>query len=58
MTATQRLAVCTLKSNRNVIIKPADKGGTVMDCAVYSMELHGQLNNATHYEINDPRERV
>ena len=40
-----------LRNNRDVVIKPADKGSAtvIMDKANYIAEGHRQLNNANHY---------
>ena len=44
-------AINTLKNNKNIVIKPADKGGAVvvMDRSLYEAEGLRQLNNLNYY---------
>lgn len=47
----ERKALNHLKSNHDIIIKPADKGSkiVIMDKSQYLTEAYRQLNNTTHY---------
>lgn len=48
---TERCAINTLKSNQDIVIKPADKGSAtvIMDKGAYLAEGYRQLNNIHHY---------
>ena len=49
---SERRAINSLRSDRSIIIKSADKGGAVviMDTIKYIEEAMRQLNNTAHYE--------
>ena len=51
-------AMGDLHNNRNIIIKPADKGGSIviMNTTDYIQEAHRQLRNPEHYKplTSDP----
>ena len=51
LTRQERESLKELKQNKNIIIKPADKGGAtvVMDVEVYVKEVERQLNNSKYY---------
>lgn len=55
LTSAEREALDELKSNSNIIIKPADKGSAtvIMDKTAYVAEAHRQLNNAKYYRKLD-----
>lgn len=44
--------ISTLQSNRNIIIKPADKGSKtiILEVQQYALEANRQLNNSKHYK--------
>lgn len=46
-----RIALAQLKRNRDIIIKPADKGSAIviLDKQQYILEAHRQLDNHEHY---------
>ena len=46
-------AIHDLKSNTNIIIKPADKGGRIvlLDTTSYLQEAYRQLNNSNYYTL-------
>ncbi|XP_068135476.1 uncharacterized protein [Hyperolius riggenbachi] len=48
----ERKAILSLKSNDNIVIKPADKGGAVviLDKSSYIQEANRQLSNNTYYK--------
>ena len=52
LTKEERTAIKTLKSNKTIIVKPADKGsGTViMTTDAYKIEVYSQLTNPNHYK--------
>ncbi|GAA6102481.1 uncharacterized protein LOC114849825, partial [Tachysurus ichikawai] len=52
LSVPERRALIQLKSNRNVVIKPADKGSAVviMDRAAYVREAHRQLHQPQYYQ--------
>lgn len=57
LTKQQRQAIKTLRSNNDIVIKPADKGGMVcvLNKTSYLTEAHRQLNNTKYYKnINEP----
>lgn len=60
LTVNERKAIKTLRSNYDIVIKPADKGGTiaVMDTVDYVAEIDSQLSNTAFYEelTHDPTE--
>ena len=49
------MALIALKDRTDIIIKPADKGPSVvvMDRDQYISEAEGQLNNNTYYQLLD-----
>eukprot|EP00061_Rhincodon_typus_P011436 g36438.t1 len=51
VTQAQCNAICALKTNRNIVIKPADKGGAIViqNRMDYSKEVYQQLSNPEHY---------
>lgn len=51
----ERLALQSLQRNKNIVIKPADKGSAVviMDRTTYINEVLRQLNNTQHYKPLD-----
>ncbi|XP_072357570.1 uncharacterized protein [Scyliorhinus torazame] len=51
VTQAQRNAIRALKTNRSIVIKPADKGGAtiVLNRTDYCKEVYRQLNNQEHY---------
>lgn len=51
----ERLALKSLQNNKNIVIKPADKGSAVviMDRSTYVNEALRQLNNIQHYKALD-----
>ena len=51
LTRMQQRALKGLRDNKNIIIKPADKGSqiVIMDKAQYLLEAQRQLNNNKHY---------
>ncbi|XP_078061335.1 uncharacterized protein LOC144487148 [Mustelus asterias] len=50
ITQAQRNAIHALKTNRNIVIKPADKGAIViLNRTDYCKEVYRQLNNEEHY---------
>ncbi|XP_053087907.1 uncharacterized protein LOC117596799 isoform X1 [Pangasianodon hypophthalmus] len=53
LTATERRALKELQTNRDIIIKPADKGSAIviMDKQQYLLEANRQLNNTNHYTL-------
>jgi hypothetical protein len=55
LTPAEREALEQLKSNINIIIKPADKGSAtvIMDKTAYVAEAHRQLKNAKYYRKLD-----
>lgn len=52
LSKTERVALQQLKNNKNIIIKPADKGSKVviMDSQQYAFEAHRQLSNNQFYK--------
>ncbi len=48
----EKLAIRSLKADKNIIIKPADKGSAtvIMDKNEYIREANRQLSNALHYK--------
>ncbi|XP_072414187.1 uncharacterized protein [Chiloscyllium punctatum] len=50
ITHSQRNAIHTLKTNHNIVIKPADKGGAIViqNRTDYCKEVYRQLNNQQH----------
>jgi len=52
LTVAERDALSALKSNSNIVIKPADKGGAVVICdrALYRAEGLRQLLNTDYYK--------
>lgn len=57
LTQGQRDSIKTLRNNKNIVIKPADKGGMVciLNRTSYINEAHRQLNNTKYYtEIPEP----
>ncbi|XP_070579506.1 uncharacterized protein [Ptychodera flava] len=61
LTMPEQRALNDLKSNTNIVIKPADKGGgvVVMDKSEYIRKCEEQLNNDTYYTQleSDPTEK-
>ena len=61
LTKEERAAIKTLKNNKEIVIKPADKGGKIViqNRADYIKECERQLNNQDHYRIlgEDPTTR-
>jgi len=55
LTKTERQAIRELKDNRDIIIKPADKGSNIviLDRQQYLLEAHRQLDNTEHYQQLD-----
>jgi hypothetical protein len=57
----QRNAIASLTSNREIVIKPADKGGAIVIWGAqdYRQEALRQLTNRRHYEVlqSDPTAR-
>lgn len=55
LSAEDTLALKSLQSNKNIVIKPADKGSAVviMDGSTYVNEALRQLNNTQHYKALD-----
>lgn len=53
LTRGERLALSTLRENRDIIIREADKGGNVvvMNLIDYNNEIQGQLNDNSCYEL-------
>ncbi|XP_067859745.1 uncharacterized protein [Heptranchias perlo] len=51
VTRAQRNAINALKTNRNIVIKPADKGGAIViqNRTDYCKEAYRQLDNQEHY---------
>lgn len=51
ITREEKNSLKELKSNKNIIIKPADKGGAtvIMDVTSYEAEAHRQLENNKYY---------
>ncbi|XP_078093251.1 uncharacterized protein LOC144508913 [Mustelus asterias] len=51
ITQAQRNALHALKTNCNIVIKPADKGGAIviLNRTDYCKEVYRQLNNEEHY---------
>eukprot|EP00061_Rhincodon_typus_P017238 g45842.t1 len=51
VTQAERNTIHALKTNRNIVIKPADKGGAinVQNRTDYCKEVHRQLNDQEHY---------
>ncbi|XP_067848012.1 uncharacterized protein [Heptranchias perlo] len=51
VTRAQRNAIDALKTNRNIVIKPADKGGAIViqNRTDYCKEAYRQLDNQEHY---------
>ncbi|XP_067859529.1 uncharacterized protein epn2 isoform X2 [Heptranchias perlo] len=51
VTRAQRNAIKALKTNRNIVIKPADKGGAIViqNRMDYCKEAYRQLDNQEHY---------
>eukprot|EP00061_Rhincodon_typus_P002833 g18594.t1 len=51
ITQVQRNAIRALKTNRDIVIKPADKGGAIatQNRTDYCREAYRQLNNQEHY---------
>eukprot|EP00061_Rhincodon_typus_P014100 g40915.t1 len=51
VTQAQCNAICALKTNRNTVIKQADKGGAIViqNRTDYCKEVYRQLNNQEHY---------
>ncbi|KAI5093842.1 hypothetical protein C0J45_15566, partial [Silurus meridionalis] len=57
LTIADKRALTQLQKNRNVIIKPADKGSAVviMDRASYIQEAYRQLNQSCYYrKLDEP----
>ena len=56
----ERKALKTLKSNQNIIIKPADKGGAIviMNKEDYIQEGKRQLSNTVHYTKLEDHEKT
>lgn len=52
LTSELREALALLKKNTEIVIKPADKGSTVviMDKQQYFVEAYRQLENTKHYQ--------
>lgn len=52
LTANESNALRSLRTNADIIIKPADKGGSVvvMDKVLYEAEAFRQLNNSKYYK--------
>jgi GIY-YIG catalytic domain len=55
LTHDERQAIIELRDNRDIVIKPADKGSAtvIMDKWAYVAEAHRQLNNAKYYRKLD-----
>eukprot|EP00061_Rhincodon_typus_P014239 g41146.t1 len=51
ITQAQRNAICALKTNCNIVIKPADKGEAIVmqNRTDHCKEVYRQLNNQEHY---------
>eukprot|EP00061_Rhincodon_typus_P010908 g35545.t1 len=51
VTQAQHNAIHVLKTNHNIVIKPADKGGAmiIQNRTDYCKEVYQQLNNQEHY---------
>ncbi|KAM9296686.1 uncharacterized protein PAF06_017613 [Gastrophryne carolinensis] len=51
ITKEEQKAISTLKENKDIIIKPADKGGAIviMNTSDYKQEAYRQLSNTLHY---------
>lgn len=51
ITVEQRKAINTLRNNKDIIIKPADKGSgiVIMDIQQYKLEALRQLNDTNYY---------
>ena len=49
----ESIAITTLRNNRDIVIKPADKGGNIviMNKQDYIQEGLRQLSDSNHYEI-------
>ena len=57
LTKEQVIALRSLANNQNIVIKPADKGSSIviMDRHQYILEAERQLNNTDHYrELDEP----
>ena len=58
LSRSERCAIQTLKNNKDIIIKPADKGSAVviLNTTDYISEARGQLNNTKFYKklYHDP----
>ena len=61
LTLPERKAMKELKENKDIIIKPADKGGkiVILNRSDYILECERQLKNTEHYKIlgEDPTKR-
>ncbi|CAJ0958904.1 unnamed protein product [Ranitomeya imitator] len=53
LSRSEKVALRSLRDNKQIIIKPADKGGAivVMDRTSYSQEIHRQLSDQETYAI-------
>lgn len=51
LTPVERKALKELQTNKDIVIKPADKGSVIviLDKQQYLLEAHRQLNNTNHY---------
>ena len=60
ITKEERKAITTLKNNKQIIIKPADKGGAIVlwDIESYIQEGNRQLANKDHYRQLHNSEKV